>query len=200
MENYRTSGNLIVLMLLFPALNILYSCTAPGDAAKDITTKDSIPEKAIEITDEHSDSIEVYDSIAVEPFLFSNWDANVDTILKYFPAGATVRKKVDPSPSDNLVIDTVLTIRHGETTFEYRTGDHEGYLDYAVITGNFIPFSREIKIGDSYQSIAGKINILGKHARSFNKVYIHWGDAQSTLIFEFNEGKLFKVTFWPYTG
>lgn len=186
---------LLYIAVIFLAL--LYSCSNSNPTEKEnrspdttITVNSVVPASV--------DSIIIYDSIAANPLLIEYWDVSINEVLDYLPAGAKALMKIEPTPSDPSVNDSIWTILFGHSTFEYRKGSALGYISYISLTDNSVPLKRNIKIGETYESVVNKIP--GLTGKQFDKVYIKSGDAENTLILIFQDSKLKEVIFCPYMG
>lgn len=129
-----------------------------------------------------------------------NRNIQLDSILAYLPSSVKLEKSTEPSPFYEGEKDSVTIIKFGGSEIHHIKNPGVSYIDQALIMDKEIPFSRDIRIGDDYNDVRGKLNEVSKIEKTFRKIYINHGDATSTLIFEFKDGKLYLVIYWPYTG
>jgi hypothetical protein len=191
--------HLVILISIF--VLCLFSCSSSSDTG----IKNGPPETVDTITSSDtqvdlSDTIEIWDSIAGNPFLFLDWEVSAYDILKILPNEATLERSLRASDYVENGIDTVIKMKFGSSIIEYVTAPSVAYIESATIMDDDVELRRNIRIGDSYEEVRQKIPSLKRRERKGNTIWIYHGEATNTLIFEFKDDKLFRVTYWPYTG
>jgi hypothetical protein len=185
--------------ILFVLLSLLLtSCS--GESVESTNSTDSLKQDTGTTSSIHtSDTLEIWDSIAEKPFLFEHWLVSLDSVLLFLPSDVTLNKSLQKSEYEAGMNDSITEIHVGQSVIQYIKSPSVGFINYAVIMDKDIEFVRGIHIGDRYENIIQKLNIKPQQ-KTFTCLYINHGDANSVLIFEFKEERLFKATFWPYTG
>ena len=186
------------MKLLIPGLFLLLlSCSGPKD--DELYGHADSNSKTTEFLETMADTIEIWDSLAGQPFLFSDWEVSLDSILVRLPSSTSLERSVRPSDyhkTEDSV--TKITIRH--STIEHVKTALLGYVSFASIVDRDIQLCRDIRIGDDYEDVVKKLVGLPVSNIRFRKIYLKDGEATSTLIMLFSDGRLSEVTFCPYTG
>jgi len=187
---------IFILVLIFACGQ--FACSSSVDRQTNDVSSDTTT-----VTDKSNilaDTIEIWDSFASEPFLFHDWQVSLDSVLLFLPSSVILESEVRPSQYHENANDSITRIKFGQSIIEYIKAPTVGYIEIAIITESEIQFQKNIRIGDSYSDICKKFPDADKGDKPFRKIYINSGEATSTLIIEFKNDKLFKVTYWPYTG
>ncbi|MCC6372191.1 MAG: hypothetical protein IT236_14400 [Bacteroidia bacterium] len=175
-----------------------FSCGPVGDEYSYSVSPDS--SSSINNSSIVADTMEIWDSLASNPFMFKKWEVSLDSVLVHLPSNFQLEKRTEPSPYYEGASDSVTIIKTGASEIHHVKNPGISYIDQALIMDKEIPLLRNIRIGDSYKDVRSKLKEVKQTEKPFRKIYINYGDATSTLIFEFKEEKLYKVIYWPYTG
>ena len=117
----------------------------------------------------------------------------------FLPNSVALVLEVGPSQYHENANDSTTKIILGKSLIQYVKTPSVGYIDHAIIVDRDIELQRDIRIGDRYKDVSKKLLGIPMTKNSFRKVYINFGEATSTLIMEFSDEKLSKVTYCPYT-
>lgn len=148
-----------------------------------------------------TDSIEIWDDFANEPFLFRTWKVPLDSVIWFLPRNVVIERGVKPSDYSENKNDTIYSLSFGYSLIQYVKGPTVSYVDYAIISEHSYLIRKDIRIGDSYEKVKSKFPDLKNRKQHFDKLYIYSGeDASNILLMEFENDKLIKIVFWPYTG
>jgi hypothetical protein len=179
-------------------LTLLFSSCSSPDVNQSVLTNDSIKADSINAPVVWADSIYTSDSMASNPLSFNFYEINLDQLLKMLPEDAKVVTRTEPNIYDPSITQSVSTITFGGSTLEHTSSGEMAFISEFILGDNSLKLKRNIQVGDSYDDIAKKFDI--KEKEHFGKIFVTHGDGESTLVFEFVNDRLAKISFFPYLG
>jgi hypothetical protein len=183
----------------------LYACSQPDDSRKDNESIDSATDSLVlspgrNNPTSQTDTIEIWDDFASDPFLFNSWGVALDTVLKSLPPDVKIEKEVSVSKYYDNSTDTTTSISLGTSLIKHVKTPSIGHIDCAIISNKEIRLKKDIRIGDEYSTIIQRFPSIVDKEKTYRKIYINSGEATSTVIMTFDNDVLTKIQFWSYSG